>query len=53
MRPVDDAHVDAILPLVSTPVAAMIQLQRLTGMRPGEVVQLRPGDIERFGEIWF
>jgi site-specific recombinase XerD len=53
VRPVDDAHVDAILPLVGAPVAAMIRLQRLTGMRPGEVVQLRPCDIDRSDDIWF
>lgn len=53
VRPVDDAHVDAILPLVAAPVAAMIRLQRLTGMRPGEVVQLRPADIDRSRDIWF
>jgi integrase len=29
-----------------SPVAAMIQLQRLTGMRPGELVLMRTGDLE-------
>ena len=31
----------------------MIQLQWLTGMRPCEVVALRPCDIDSTGEIWF
>ncbi len=53
VRPVDSAQVEAILPLVSRQVAAMIQLQLLTGMRPGEVVQLRPVDLDRTGPIWF
>ncbi len=53
VRPVDASHVDVLFPLVSRQVAAMIRLQQLTGMRPGEVVQLRPGDIDRSGPIWF
>lgn len=52
VKPVPDAHVDAVLPFVSRQVAAMIQLQRLTGMRPGEVVLLRPADLDRSGPIW-
>jgi len=30
----------------------MIELQLLTGMRPGELVIMRPCDIDRSGEIW-
>jgi integrase len=52
VRPVEDAHVNAILPFVSPQVAAMIQLQRLTGMRPGEVVQMRLCDLDRSGPVW-
>lgn len=50
--PVDDATVDATLPHLSPIVADMIRLQRLTGARPGEVVILRPGDIDRSHEVW-
>lgn len=50
--PVPDAHVDAVVPLVSPQVAAMIQLQRLTGMRPGEAVILRPCDLDCTQHIW-
>ena len=42
----------AVLPHVSRQVAAMIQLQWLTGMRPGEVVQMRGGDLDRSGRVW-
>lgn len=50
--PVPDADVDAVLADVPTPVAAMIRLQLLTGMRPGEVVQMRMRDIARDGDVW-
>ena len=52
VKAVPDAFVDAILPHVSRQVAAMIQLQRLTGMRPGEVVIMRTMDINTSGSIW-
>jgi integrase len=52
VRPVDDVHVEALLPLVSPQIAAMIRLQRLTGMRPGEVVQMRLCDLDQTGETW-
>ena len=52
VQPVPDEHVEALLPFVSPQVAAMIQLQRLTGMRPGEVVLMRPCDIDQREEVW-
>lgn len=33
-------------------LCAMVRLQRLTGMRPGEVTQMRAGDIYSAGEVW-
>jgi integrase len=30
----------------------MVQLQLFSGMRPGEVLQLRPCDVDRSGEVW-
>jgi integrase len=47
VKPIDAGCVNAVLPNVSPPVAAMIQLQQLTGMRAGEVVIMRPQDIDR------
>lgn len=47
-----DAFVDAVLPFVSPQVKAMIELQRLTGMRPGEVCLMRTCDIDVTGKIW-
>jgi integrase len=48
--PVEDVPgwvVDATLPYLHPIVADMVRLQRLAGLRPGEVVQLRPCDIDR------
>ncbi|TWT43123.1 site-specific integrase [Botrimarina hoheduenensis] len=50
--PVDDATVNATLPFLSTVVGDMVRLQRLTGMRPAEVCQLRPCDLDRTEEVW-
>lgn len=52
VKPVDVTHVEAILPFVSPPVAAMIRLQLLTGMRAAEIVQMRPCDIDRSEPVW-
>lgn len=52
VRAVPDEHVDPVLPYVSRQVAAMIQLQQLCGMRPTEVTVMRPGDVDRSGDVW-
>jgi len=52
VRPVDEKHVYMVLDYVSPVIAAMIELQLITGMRPGELVQIRPMDIDRSDEIW-
>ncbi len=52
IKPVPDAFVDAVIARVSAPVAAMIELQRLTGMRSGEVVAMRASDIDMAGDVW-
>ncbi|GMU82448.1 MAG: hypothetical protein AMXMBFR47_23190 [Planctomycetota bacterium] len=50
--PVPDEAVDAVVNVVSRQVAAMIQVQRLTGMRPNEVTNMRVCDIDRTKEPW-
>jgi hypothetical protein len=50
--PVEDVVVEASLPYMSPPVKAMVQLQRLAGMRPGEVVLMRPCDLDHGASIW-
>ncbi len=52
VKPVAEEYVRAILPHVSPQVAAMIQLQMLTGMRPGEVVIMRGCDLNCSGKLW-
>jgi integrase len=46
-KPVDERHVYAILAHTTPVVAAMVELQLLTGMRPGELVAMRPCDLDR------
>ncbi len=46
VEPVPDWMIDAVKDHVPAPVWAMIELQRYSGMRPGEVVIMRAGDIE-------
>jgi integrase len=50
--PVDEAVVAATLPHLSRQVRAMVELQLLTGMRPGEVTRVRPADLDRTGKLW-
>lgn len=52
VQPVSDAVVDAVRPFVSRQVWAMIELQRLAGMRPSEVCLMRTIDINTTGAIW-
>jgi integrase len=52
VRPVSDEVVDMTLPFLPSPVEAMVRLQRLTGMRPGEVRVMRLCDIDRSRDVW-
>jgi integrase len=44
--------VRVVLPHVLPPVAAMIELQLLTGARPGELCAMRACDIDVTGDVW-
>ena len=50
--PVSEGDVNAILPHLTPATRAMVELQCLTGMRPGEVVRLTTGEIDRSGDVW-
>ncbi len=52
VRGVPGEAVEAIRPHVARQVWAMVELQRLTGMRPGEVVIMRTSDLDTSGEVW-
>lgn len=52
VKPVSDTHVEAIRPFVSRTIWAMIQVQRLTGARGGEICLMRPMDIDTTGRVW-
>jgi integrase len=52
VRPVSEDVVEATLPHLCPQVAAMVRLQLLTGMRPGEVVVMRGMDLEMTGKVW-
>ena len=52
VKPVPEAWVNATLLFMSRQVAAMVQIQQLAAMRPGEVVQMRACDIDMSGDIW-
>lgn len=52
VKPVSKDDVDATIAHLGPQVGAMARLQWLTGMRPGEVVQMRWGEIDQSGKIW-
>jgi integrase len=52
IRPVEDCVVRAVLPFLGPTVRAMVQVQWLSSMRPGEVILMRPCDIDQKGKTW-
>ncbi|MEM1107286.1 MAG: site-specific integrase [Planctomycetota bacterium] len=50
--PVAISRINAVRPHLPRQVVAMIDLQLLTGMRPGEVVTMRLRELERVGTVW-
>lgn len=52
VRPVPKGHVRRIRHLVSRPIRVMIDVQLLTGARAGEIVPLRPMDLDMSGPVW-
>jgi integrase len=53
VRPVDTATVDKTLPELGPVVRGMVELQLLTGMRPGEVCRMSWEEIDTDGKVWF
>lgn len=52
VKPVPEAFVNAVRPHVSPIIEAMMDLQLLSGMRPGEVVIMRGCDLNMSGNVW-
>jgi integrase len=52
VKPVNEEHIYGVLPYTTPVIAVMIELQLLTGMRPGELVLMKPGDIDRSEKVW-
>lgn len=50
--PVPEPLIDAVRPVLSRQVVAMIDVQRFSAMRSGEVVIMRAIDIDMAGDIW-
>ncbi|MEM9913484.1 MAG: site-specific integrase [Planctomycetota bacterium] len=50
-RTLHRSAVDAVLPHLPRPVAGMVELQWLTGMRPGEVMSMRGCDIDMTNDV--
>jgi len=52
VRPVLDAHVATVLPLVPPVIRAMIEVQLLCGCRPQDIVGMRGACLDRSGSVW-
>lgn len=50
--PVPEEDLEPVISHCLPVVGDMARLQLLTGMRPGEVCQLRPCDVDRSGPVW-
>jgi len=51
-RPVPDEHLALTLPKLPSAVRGLVELQRRTGARAGEILGLRRADVDTSGEIW-
>lgn len=51
-EPADPAAVEKALPFMSPAVRAIVQLLRLTGSRPTEILTMKPDELDRSGPIW-
>jgi integrase len=52
VHPVHPSVVEKTLTSLGRPVAAMVRLQLLTGMRPGEACVMRACDLDMSGPVW-
>lgn len=52
VKPVPEADVKATLPELVPVLADMVRLQLLAGCRPGELISMTPGQVDRSEDIW-
>lgn len=54
-EPVSDDIIQRTLPFMPPTLRAMVQLQRILGMRPNEIFKIRVGDIDRTRDngLWY
>lgn len=52
VEPVPEKDIEPVLAACLPMVADMAHLQLLTGMRPGELVQIRPSDVKCTSDVW-
>ena len=52
VKPAPSGDVTRALEHVSRQVKAVAELQLLTGARPGELLTLKPGDVDTSGDVW-
>jgi len=51
-KPVPESHIEAVREVLPPTLQAMVDLQLACGARPGEILELRPCDIDRSGPVW-
>jgi integrase len=52
VAPVEQWVLDLTIPLLNSTLRDVARLQLLTGMRPGEALTLRAGEIDRTADVW-
>jgi len=52
VKPVPEAVIAATLPHLTPTIRAMVTLQQLSGMRPGEVCSMRGCNLDTTGQVW-
>lgn len=52
VKEIPDKIIEQTLPYLPPLIQDMVQVQRLTGARPGEVCNLMAGDLDTSGDIW-
>jgi integrase len=52
VRPVAEKDIEAVLPYLSEELRAVARLQLLSGARSGEILAMRPADLDMSGAVW-